>query len=142
MFVNRIHETCPLSIRILNLALVTCALAGHVYAKSGQIRQPTQYIIVSMPSKDDDAIRKVAATFKDSDGDIAVGVGTIISYLETEPDETVRRLKRFLGTAEQCDLPVVIEMDGINWWQARPDLWNWWDETKPGYDLNLSLIHI
>lgn len=89
-----------------------------------------------MPTEDDDAIKKVASTFKASDEDIAVGVGTIISYLATEPNETVRKLKRFLNTAQQCNLPVVIEMDGINWWQARSDLWNWWDETKPGYDPN------
>jgi hypothetical protein len=140
VFVHRIQKTCPLSIRTLIFALVACALPGHVYAKgavgSGKTSQPTQFIVISMPTEDDDAIKKVASTFEDSDQDIAVGVGAIISYLETEPDETVRRLKRFLRTAEQCDLPIVIEMDGINWWQARPDLWNWWDETKPGYDPN------
>lgn len=140
MFVKRIHETCRLSVWTLVFALVACALAGHVYAKgaagSRQTRQPTQFIIISMPTEDDDAIRKVASTFKASNQRIAVGVGTIISYLATEPNETVRKLKRFLSTAEQCNLPVVIEMDGINWWQARPDLWNWWDKTKPGYDPN------
>lgn len=28
----------------------------------------------------------------------------------------------------------MIELDGINYWQARPDLWNWWDKSKPGYN--------
>ena len=140
VFVNRIHERCPLSIRKLIFALVMCALAGHVNAKGAagyrQTKQPAQFVIMSMPTEDDDAIKKVASTFKALDEDIGVGVGMILSYLETEPNETVRKLKRFLSTAEQCNLPVVIEMDGINWWQARPDLWNWWDETKPGYDPN------
>jgi len=122
------------------VAFFMCAWVINVYAKdaagSKQTKQPTQFIIISMPTEDDDAIKKVASTFKTSNEGIAVGVGTIISYLETEPEETVRKLKHFLSTAEQYDLPVVIEMDGINWWQARPDLWNWWDENKPGYDPN------
>jgi len=121
-------------------AFFLCAWVVNIYAKdaagSKQAKQPTQFIIISMPTEDDDAIKKVASTFETSNQGIAVGVGTIISYLATEPEETVRKLKHFLSTAEQCDLPVVIEMDGINWWQARPDLWNWWDENRPGYDPN------
>ena len=121
-------------------AFFVCALLVNVHAEdtagSKQIKQPTQFIIISMPTEDDDAIKKVASTFKTSGQGIAVGVGTIISYLATDPEETVRKLKHFLSTAEQYDLPVVIEMDGINWWQARPDLWNWWDENRPGYDPN------
>jgi len=140
VFVNRIHGTCPFSVRTMIFAFFVCALVVNVYAKdatgSKQAKQPTQFIIISMPTEDDDAIKKVASTFKTSNQGIAVGVGTIISYLAIEPEETVRKLKHFLSTAEQCDLPVVIEMDGINWWQARPDLWNWWDENKPGYDPN------
>jgi len=114
-------------------------LATHVYANdpinSNGARLPSKFIVISMPTDDEDAIRKVASTFKPSEtSDLAVGVGTIISYLATPPAETVRRLKHFLNTAEKYNLPVVIEMDGINWWQARPDLWNWWDKSKPGYN--------
>ena len=140
MFANRIHGTCPFSMRTMIFACLVCACVANVHAKdatgSRQTEQPMQFIIISMPTEDDDAIKKVASTFKTSNQGIAVGVGTIISYLATEPEETVRKLKHFLSTAEQYDLPVVIEMDGINWWQARPDLWNWWDENKPGYDPN------
>ncbi|HRZ35031.1 MAG TPA: sulfatase-like hydrolase/transferase [Candidatus Paceibacterota bacterium] len=31
-------------------------------------------------------------------------------------------------------MPLFIWLDGEYWWQHRPDLWNWWDPTKPGYD--------
>jgi len=31
-------------------------------------------------------------------------------------------------------MPVLITLDGQNWWQHRPDLWNWWDPKRPGYD--------
>jgi hypothetical protein len=26
-----------------------------------------------------------------------------------------------------------VQLDGESWWDGRPDLWNWWDPTKPGY---------
>jgi hypothetical protein len=115
------------------------ALASIAYAKdpggSGVPKQPERFILISMPTEDDDAIQKVASTFKPSaEGGTAVGIGTIISYLATPPEETVRKLKHFLNMAEKYNLPAVIEMDGINWWQARPDLWNWWDEKMPGYN--------
>jgi hypothetical protein len=29
---------------------------------------------------------------------------------------------------------VVVQIDTEHWWDARPDLWNWWDSTKPGFD--------
>jgi hypothetical protein len=32
------------------------------------------------------------------------------------------------------DTPVMIKLDGEQWWQNRPDLWNWWDPQLPGYD--------
>ena len=115
------------------------AATKFAYAKdpggSGVPKQPARFIIISMPTEDDDAIQKVASTFKPSaEGGTAVGIGTIISYLATPPKETVRKLKHFLKMAEKYNLPAVIEMDGINWWQARPDLWNWWDEKMPGYN--------
>jgi len=31
-------------------------------------------------------------------------------------------------------VPVLIALDGQNWWQHRPDLWNWWDPNLPGYN--------
>ncbi len=29
---------------------------------------------------------------------------------------------------------MLIQLDGENWWDARPDLWNWWDPAIPGFD--------
>ncbi|GAA4312865.1 hypothetical protein [Compostibacter hankyongensis] len=98
--------------------------------------QHARYIIISMnDGTNADEIKRVASLFPPSGaGKPAVGIGTIISYLATPPEETIRRLTRFLDLAAQYNLPVVVELDGINYWQARPDLWNWWDKTRPGYD--------
>jgi len=69
-----------------------------------------------------------------SSGRVQVGLACIISYLRTERDLTVRFLKQFLKCAEATATPIIIKFEGENWWQGRPDLWNWWAPEKPGYD--------
>lgn len=65
---------------------------------------------------------------------IAVGVGAIFSYLRASSASVEQDLRDFLRLSELHDLPVVVQLDGEQWWEARPDLWNWWDESKPGYN--------
>jgi hypothetical protein len=63
------------------------------------------------------------------------GVAFIFSYLATARDEVlVESLKRFLQLATETGTPVLVQLDGENWWGARPDLWNWWDPEQPGYN--------
>jgi hypothetical protein len=119
-------------------AIFLLALSARLYAVTGcdDVNKDYKYIIISMNAGSGDAdIKKIASLFpQGKDTKIIVGIGTIISYLSTPPEETVKKLKNFLSLAEQNNLPVVIELDGINWWQARPDLWNWWNKSKPGYN--------
>lgn len=63
-----------------------------------------------------------------------LGVGTIFSYLARPPAETRRALAEFLALAEKHELAVIVQLDGEQWWQGRPDLWNWWDASAPGFD--------
>ena len=66
---------------------------------------------------------------------IRIGIGFIFSYLRTENDEfLLASLRRVLELAEETDTPVLIQLDGEQWWGARPDLWNWWDPSMPGFD--------
>jgi len=66
---------------------------------------------------------------------IRIGVGYIFSYFRAPSEEVLlSSLRRVLELAEETDTPVLIQIDGENWWDARPDLWNWWDESLPGYD--------
>lgn len=32
------------------------------------------------------------------------------------------------------ELPLSISLDPTQWWDSRPDLFNWWDPTAPGYN--------
>ncbi len=68
------------------------------------------------------------------DNEINVGVGAIFSYFRFDIAVVEQSLRRFLQTSEAANVPVWIKLDGEQWWGARPDLWNWWDPSKPGYN--------
>jgi hypothetical protein len=66
---------------------------------------------------------------------LRVGVGYIFSYFQARNDEVLlAALRRVLELAAGTDTPVLLQMDGENWWDARPDLWNWWDPAAPGFN--------
>lgn len=55
------------------------------------------------------------------------------SYLNYPLADELACIKTMLSLATSNDLPVVLHLDGVNWWSARPDLWNWWDSSTTGY---------
>lgn len=66
---------------------------------------------------------------------IRIGIGYIFSYLQAKDDASLlASLRNVLQLADQTDTPVLIQIDGEQWWRARPDLWNWWDPSRPGFD--------
>ena len=66
-------------------------------------------------------------------GNVRLGVGGIFSYLQHPRAAVVADLREFLRLARETDTPIVVQLDGEQWWGNRPDLWNWWDERQPGY---------
>lgn len=125
--------------------MLCCALQG---ASVFSLDQPEERALVFMRTQGQvfdegrpetftvDALEEVARHFPeyDEDSEINVGVGCIFSYLRYDLDKVEESLKRFLAASEKAEVPVWIKLDGEQWWNARPDLWNWWDPTKPGYD--------
>jgi hypothetical protein len=65
---------------------------------------------------------------------IQTGVSYIFSCFRTSPETTLKALRIFLAAAQETDTPVLVQIDTEHWWEARPDLWNWWDPSKPGYN--------
>jgi hypothetical protein len=65
---------------------------------------------------------------------LRVGVSFVFSTLETPTNLLAQSLRRLLVSSEESGVPVLITLDGQNWWQHRPDLWNWWDPNLPGYN--------
>jgi hypothetical protein len=65
---------------------------------------------------------------------LRIGLSFVFNTLQTPTNVLTQSLHRFLGLSEETGVPVLITLDGQNWWQARPDLWNWWDPKSPGYN--------
>lgn len=65
---------------------------------------------------------------------LRVGVHFVFSLLEDRPETLAASLRNLLAAARAADLPVLVTLDGQNWWESRADLWNWWDPNVPGYD--------
>ncbi len=65
---------------------------------------------------------------------VRLGIGAIFSYLNESRDQCKSRVLEFLSLAQQYDIPIVVQLDGEQWWDARPDLWNWWNRGCDGYD--------
>jgi len=100
-------------------------------------RAEAQYVVVNMSPAETspsvfEQIREIAVN--PCAGQIGLGVGAIFSYLNEAPEKTRAHLTEFLALAERYSIPIVVQLDGEQWWGARPDLWNWWDPARPGYD--------
>jgi hypothetical protein len=48
-------------------------------------------------------------------------------------------LQKLLSMCETNDIPVSFALDPFEFWEGRPDLWNWFDPNSAGY--NASNIH-
>ncbi len=79
----------------------------------------------------DDVKRKLPTPENSS---LRVGVSFIFNTLETPTNVLAAGLRRFLECSRETEVPILITLDGQNWWQSRSDLWNWWDPQKPGYN--------
>lgn len=124
------------------------ALFGSAPAILGALEQPDQRYLLFMRTQGvgynegkphtvtPDVFEEVAEHFPrfDPQGEILVGVGGVFSYFRYDIDAVEASLRRFLKYAEATRTPVWIKLDGEQWWDARPDLWNWWDPEQPGYD--------
>ncbi|MEJ7911804.1 MAG: hypothetical protein WKF70_01520 [Chitinophagaceae bacterium] len=111
-----------------------------------QAEEPPRYIFVNaVPGKAfkigrpssfnrkffDDVIRKIDAPLNTK---LRVGISVLFDYLAVHPDSVQQCLERFMALSTETGVPILINLDGINWLGARPDLWNWWDPKMPGYN--------
>lgn len=66
--------------------------------------------------------------------EMRLGVSWIFSVLNSPLAQQSRALRELLHASRETGVPVLIVLDGQNWWENRPELWNWWDPDSPGYD--------
>lgn len=130
---NLIQMKILITITLSVLFTISCSAKHH--SEEVHRTSRSRYIVVNGVDATDSAFAQIAKTFSVSENsDIRVGVGFIISYLQLKPNEAALQLKRYLSLSEQFELPVMVQIDGEQWWNGRPDLWNWWDKNQPGYN--------
>ncbi|AKJ63646.1 hypothetical protein [Kiritimatiella glycovorans] len=100
------------------------------------MRQPEELIFQEYPHTIHPGVfRDIREEFENLPAsDVRIGMAFVFSYLKTDLPTLKASLKRFLHFARETDTPVLVKFDGEQWWQERPDLWNWWDPDLPGYD--------
>jgi hypothetical protein len=138
-FVPESHHQPTMNWHARIIALTIALMTGFAVAAPPPASSPSttpQFIVVNISSSAKAAVfEKVGTEFSAmSAGSVRVGIGAIFSYLGESPDRVEAELRRFLELAQQHNTPVVVQLDGEQWWQGRPDLWNWWDPQRPGYN--------
>jgi len=80
-----------------------------------------------------DAFAQIKRAFTNPPANIRVGIAVVFSYLQQPRERVVADLREFLRLARDTDTPIVVQLDGEQWWGNRPDLWNWWDTNRAGF---------
>ncbi len=66
---------------------------------------------------------------------LRVGMALKVSLLNLSDNaRTLLALGQAFKHSEAYDVPVFVSIDEMNWWGQCPNLWNWWDPSKPGFD--------
>lgn len=119
---------------ILCFFILECT-GNEKFTDSPTVNESSKYIMFNGVDATQESFQQITDIFgKSTDKKITVGVGFIISTLKLTPFDAALQLRRYLSLSEQFELPVIVQLDGEQWWDSRPDLWNWWDENKPGYN--------
>ena len=62
-----------------------------------------------------------------------LAVAYTFSYLRFPIENTKESIRKMLQLSVENDIPVILHLDGVNWWGFRPDLWNFWEKSAAGY---------
>ncbi|MGN1099065.1 MAG: hypothetical protein ACI4S9_01860 [Christensenellales bacterium] len=66
--------------------------------------------------------------------DRRLAIAYTFSFARYELSNTVAALEKILGYSEKYDIPVILHLDGVNYVDYYPEIWNWFDPTIAGYD--------
>ncbi|GHT40664.1 hypothetical protein AGMMS49965_09270 [Bacteroidia bacterium] len=95
---------------------------------------PEQFIFIS-DTYQEYFYEKINATFGEQIGKkVAVGQLFILYCFQHPRTTLLNGLRKHLSLSQQHNLPVLVQLDAITFLDARPDLWNWWDSNKAGYN--------
>jgi hypothetical protein len=115
-------------------------MPGWMSAKETKAPARTeQFLLICLgychgPECNRDAMARIAALRPaERKRGLRLGVSAVFPHFQLPRETLAQHLTRFLGLAEEFDMPVVVQFEGEHWRDARPDLWNWWDPQQPGF---------
>ncbi|MCC6398180.1 MAG: hypothetical protein IT282_14300 [Bacteroidetes bacterium] len=123
--------------RWLRTSAATLLLFAAIVFGSHDALAQKQYLVVNIVPGEKyepvfEQVRDLAR--RDSSGRLELGIGAIFSYLHQSRVQCTADVIEFLSLSGRYGIPIVVQLDGEQWWEARPDLWNWWDPGRPGFD--------
>jgi len=97
--------------------------------------QSNQFIVLNLHNdRRAEAFAQIKKEFSNRpEGKVRLGIAGIFSYFRYPQSRVVKDLRQFLRLARDSDTPMVVQLAGEQWWNNRPDLWNWWDTNQPGF---------
>jgi hypothetical protein len=111
-----------------------CGLGWLVLARYSAV-SAEQFIVFNLSEgRATEAFGQIRAEFTNQPpGKVRVGIASIFSYFQHPRERVVTNLREFLRLARETGTPIVVQLDGEQWWGNRPDLWNWWDTNRAGF---------
>jgi len=64
---------------------------------------------------------------------LAFGYAALL-FVDRPISWTVNVINKLFQLAQITDTPVYLRLSDFNWWENRPELWNWFDSARPGFD--------
>lgn len=66
---------------------------------------------------------------------------TGLLYLDNQVETTEKAIENLFRLSRELDIPVLLSLADVMWMGNRPDLWNWFDPARPGYNpLNIHNV--
>jgi hypothetical protein len=125
-------------------SLLSLPVAARASASCGGLDRP-QYLAVNLdydpgkPASFDPSV--VAAALAALNGTLggprrclAISFDMWTQYDSSDPEVLANSTDALLAIADQFNVPVSLSIDATQWWTTRPELWNWWNASAPGYN--------
>lgn len=63
-----------------------------------------------------------------------LAISYTFSFARYDLQNSVSALEKVLDFSLRYDIPVILHLDGVNYVENYPEIWNWFDPELPGYD--------
>nr|MDO8111584.1 hypothetical protein [Candidatus Sigynarchaeota archaeon] len=97
-----------------------------------------RYLVIHpfFPGTDTDAswVGDMVTTLGRGSGITRLGIVDVIFTLDWSDAFIEQRLDMYFNASEENDVAVLLHLDSEHFYDNRPDLWNWWNTSSPGYD--------